>query len=114
MPGVIQDLDGWTPPDPKRQFDAREQEENLRAAVGETVWTLLTGGGKEMETLGDALPKEMARVRKVLGHYKEIGPAGAFGALMIENTLRQADKAVMSGDLSAMIAAYKELQEIKD
>ena len=33
-----------------------------------------------METLADALPKEMARVRKVLDHYKEIGPAGMFGA----------------------------------
>lgn len=28
------------------------------------------------DTLGDALPKEMARVREVLGHYREIGPAG--------------------------------------
>ena len=34
----------------------------------------------KVETLGDALPKEMARVRDVLGHYKEIGPAGMFGA----------------------------------
>jgi hypothetical protein len=56
----------------------------------------------------------MARVREVLGHYKEIGPAGMFGAAMIEQSLRAADKAVMSGDLVAMIAAYKDLQKIKD
>lgn len=65
-----------------------------------------------METLGDALPKEQARVRKILGHYKEIGPSGAFGAVMIEQSLQAADQAVISGDLSSMIAAYKELQKI--
>ena len=65
-----------------------------------------------MESLGDALPKEMARVREVLGHYREIGPAGAIGAMLIELDLREADQAVMSGDLPAMIIAYKKLQEI--
>jgi len=65
-----------------------------------------------METLGDALPKEMARVREVLGHYREIGPAGVFGATFIELDLREADRAVMSGDLVAMLIAYKKLQEI--
>lgn len=40
-----------------------------------------------METLADALPKEMARVREVLGHYKAIGPAGMFGAAFIEQEL---------------------------
>jgi hypothetical protein len=64
-------------------------------------------------TLADKLPEEMARVREVLGHYKEIGPAGMFGAAMIEQSLRAADKAVMSGDLVAMISAYQDLKEIE-
>ncbi len=67
-----------------------------------------------METLGDALPKEQARVREILGHYKEIGPAGMFGAAMIEASLRKADAAVMSGDLLAMIDAYNDLNEYKE
>ena len=67
-----------------------------------------------MYSLGEALPQEMARVRIVLGHYKEIGQAGVFGATMIEQSLQQADTAVMSGDVVAMIAAYKDLQEITD
>ena len=67
-----------------------------------------------METLGDALPKEQARVREVLGIYKSIGPAGAFGAMMIEQSLQAADRAVMSGDIVAMMAAYKDLKEIED
>ena len=66
-----------------------------------------------METLADALPKEMSRVREVLGYYKEIGPAGMFGAACIEHDLRTADQAVMSGDVVAMLMAYKALQEIQ-
>ena len=65
------------------------------------------------ETLADALPKEMARVREVLGHYKEIGQAGVFGAAFIEADLRAADQAVMSGDVVAMIQALQKLQEIE-
>lgn len=65
------------------------------------------------ESLAEALPKEMARVREVLGLYKEIGPAGMFGAAFIEQDLREADQAVMSGDLVRMIKAYKKLQGIE-
>ena len=66
------------------------------------------------KTLGTALPAEQARVREVLTHYIEIGRAGQFGAAMIEQSLQAADKAIISGDLTRMIAAYKDLQEIKD
>lgn len=65
------------------------------------------------ESLAEALPKEIARVREVLGHYKEIGPAGMFGAAFIEQDLREADQAVISGDLVRMIKAYKKLQGIE-
>jgi len=65
-----------------------------------------------MESLGEALPREQARVREVQSHYKEIGPAGMFGYTMIEQSLQKADRAVMSGDVVEMMAAYKELQEI--
>ena len=66
-----------------------------------------------METLAEALPKEMARVREVLGHYKEIGPAGMFGATFIEQYLRAADKAVMSGDVVEMLKAYNKLRGVR-
>lgn len=66
----------------------------------------------EVTTLADALPAEMARVREVLGHYREIGPAGMFGAAMIEQDLRVADRAVMSGDVVAMIRALEVLRGI--
>ena len=67
----------------------------------------------DIETLGDALPKEIARVREVLGHYREIGPAGAIGAMFIENDLQAADRAMMSGDVVAMMSALTALRGIE-
>ena len=72
----------------------------------------LKGEDGPAETLAEALPREMARVREVLGHYREIGPAGMFGAAMIEQDLRAADRAVMSGDVVAMLRSLKTLQGI--
>ena len=63
-------------------------------------------------TLGDALPKEIARVREVLGHYKELGPVGMFGAMFIEQSLQAADKAIMAGDVVEMLRVFAELKEI--
>ena len=64
-----------------------------------------------MNTLGDALPREQARVRELLVRYRELGPAGTFGAINLEADLREADEAVMSGDLARMIRAYTALRE---
>ena len=64
-------------------------------------------------TLGGALPKEQARARELLGMYKGIGPAGQFGAAMIEQALRDADKAVISGDPVAMLRAHEKLKGLE-
>ena len=69
---------------------------------------------EQSESLADALPREMARVRTVLGYYKEIGPAGAIGAVFIEQDLQAADRAVMSGDVVAMIQALETLRGISE
>ena len=65
-----------------------------------------------MGSVAEALPKEQARVREILGYYKEIGSAGLFGATMIEQSLKRADEAAISGDVARMITALKDLQEI--
>ncbi len=67
----------------------------------------------ESESLGEAFPKELARVREVLGAYKQIGMPGMFGAAMIEGLLRVADQAVIEGDLPKMISVYKELKQVE-
>lgn len=64
-----------------------------------------------MTSIGDDFPKEQERVRELLAGYRSIGPAGLFGATMIERVLRRADAAAMSGDIVAILASYKELRE---
>jgi hypothetical protein len=67
----------------------------------------------ESKTLADALPIEQARCRELLTLYKEIGAAGTLGALMIEQALQRADKAVMSADVVAMLRSYEELRGLE-
>lgn len=67
----------------------------------------------ESMSLVEAYPLEQARVREVLGHYKEIGPAGMFGAAFIEQDLREADAAAASGDVVRMLKAYQKLKEVQ-
>ena len=66
-----------------------------------------------MKSLGEDYPNQQARCREVLNQYREVGPVGAFGAAMIELTLKEADEAALAGDLVRMIAAYKAMVEIK-
>lgn len=65
------------------------------------------------KSLAEALLEEMARVREILGYYKEIGQPGAFGAFMIELSLKNADNAVMNGDVYSMARAYNDLKDIQ-
>jgi len=70
------------------------------------------------DTLGDALPRETARVREVLSQYEETSrmPGGqgcAFAIHNIKASLAAADKAMISGDLVAMIRAYEDLKGIE-
>jgi hypothetical protein len=64
-----------------------------------------------METLGDALPKEQARVRELIRRYRDpiLGGCGELAARMMEVALQEADQAIMSGDIARMIQAHKEL-----
>lgn len=61
-------------------------------------------------TLGDALPREIERCQELLVAYAEIGPAGAFGAAMIRADIAAAHKAMMDGDVVAMLSAYDALR----
>jgi len=62
-------------------------------------------------SVGLDFPKQQARVRELMTAYRDIGPAGAFGLLMLEQTLRRADAAMASGDVVAILRAYQELKE---
>jgi hypothetical protein len=65
----------------------------------------------ETQTLGDALPKEIARVSdEVLPAYLEIGAAGQFAATMMRADLDRASKAMIEGDLPEMVLVYQALK----
>ena len=64
-----------------------------------------------MANLAEAFPIEQARCRALLKEYLRIGPAGAFGVNVIEQTLAEAERAVAAQDTIAMIAAFKRMQE---
>jgi hypothetical protein len=71
----------------------------------------MTQPSNEYKTLGDALPKEIERCQKLLLDYAEIGPAANFGAMMIRADIAAAHKAMINGDIVAMMLAYNALKE---
>ena len=67
-----------------------------------------------MSTLGEELPKEMARVRDdVLPLYDELGNAGAWGAAAIRRDLDIAARVLAEGDVVGMLHIYKTLREVQ-
>lgn len=64
-----------------------------------------------MTTLADDLPKEQERCRELLVFYESIGRGGLFGAMLIKQSLAAAERAAASGDVVAMIHAYKRLKD---
>lgn len=68
----------------------------------------------ESISLGEALPKEITRVRDtVLPAYVEIGNSGAWAAANMRADLDAASKAMIEGDTIAMLRIYKRLKEWK-
>lgn len=68
-----------------------------------------------MSSVGEELPKEMARVRDVLiPRYQEIGPAGGFAIMMMRHALDKASKALAEGDVVEIIRTYQELKDFAE
>jgi hypothetical protein len=66
------------------------------------------------ESLGEALPKEMARIRDVvMPAYVDIGPEGSFALAFMRRELDAAAKAMAEGDVVEMIRAYEALKSYK-
>ena len=66
----------------------------------------------KIESLGEALPKEMARVRDVvMPQYQSIGPSGAFALMFMRNDLDAAARAMAEGDVIAMLRVYEKLKD---
>lgn len=64
-------------------------------------------------TLGEALPLEQQRVRELIPLYAAI-PTGGFAIAMMQQALTNAERAVASGDILAIMQAYEELKTFKE
>lgn len=64
------------------------------------------------ESLGEALSKEQARVRKLILQYRDpmLNGSGNLAAMLMELSLKAADEAIICGDIVAMIQAYNDLK----
>lgn len=62
-----------------------------------------------MASVGEELPKEMARVRELLPLYDGI-PTGIFAATMMRNDLDRAAKALSEGNAVEIIRVYESLK----
>jgi hypothetical protein len=63
------------------------------------------------DSLGEALPREMARVRdELIPMYQSIGVAGSFAIILMRKALDEAAKALAEVDVVAMIRVYQELK----
>jgi molybdopterin converting factor small subunit len=64
-----------------------------------------------MSNVGEEILVELKRNRELVGIYKEL-PAGVgtFGAVMINQDIDRAEKALAEGDVVAILQAYEKLK----
>jgi hypothetical protein len=62
-----------------------------------------------MDTLADALPREIERVQEIIREYETI-PSGHIAASFMKQDVKKALEAMMSGDLPGMLVAYESLK----
>lgn len=65
------------------------------------------------ENLVEGIQRECNRVRELIPLYKEIGPAGAFGAAMLKAAIREGEASIASGDVVRMLGAFRSLEGCK-
>jgi hypothetical protein len=65
-----------------------------------------------MESLGESMFKELERAREILKMYEEI-PQGAFGAAMIRQTIKAAERSIIENNVVEMLVTYQQLKEIQ-
>ena len=62
-----------------------------------------------MTTLADALPSEIERVQDMIPIYESV-PMGHIAAGLMRASIKDAHRAMVSGDVVAMLAAHEDLK----
>lgn len=60
----------------------------------------------------DGINEELERAKKLLKCYESIH-TGAFGAVVIRQTIKHAERSMQNGDTVEMVKAYKALQKLE-
>jgi len=117
------DYDAWLArqPDDEEETEVESEEERKRAAYEDHCERVFEErrdeeliGWQARANLGEALPREMARVRDVvMPQYAEIGAPGVFALAMMRADLDLAAKAMIEGDIVEMVRVYQTLKETK-
>lgn len=64
-----------------------------------------------MENLIEGLQREMNRVREIIKEYESLPKnAGALAAMMMKQSIKNAEEKIAAGDTIEMIQAYSELE----
>lgn len=70
--------------------------------------------GVASSSVGEDFPRQQARVRKCLAQYRSLdgmpGVNVSFAIAALEQVLRRADEAAISGDVIAILRSYEELK----
>ena len=61
------------------------------------------------ENLIEGIQRQCDRVREILDLYERY-PGGRFAAMMMRQSIKNAEAAIASGDVIALIGAYKDLE----
>lgn len=84
--------------------------ERLQPVLGvAAVKEITTKEEHSMSNLAEEFCRQQERCRELLTVYKQI-PTGSFGAMMLEDILRRADRAAMEQDPVAMLQICEEMQ----
>lgn len=65
---------------------------------------------QQPQNLMEAVIAECNRCRALVREYEAIGPAGFFGATVIGAGIVEAERAMESGDVVALLRAYEDLR----
>jgi len=64
--------------------------------------------------LVEGILEQCNRVRALIPLYEMCGPGGAVGVAMMRQSIAIAESALSSGDVIAMMASYKDLEDYKE
>ena len=70
----------------------------------------MSDNNTRQQILAYVMPKEIERCQQLLVDYAQVGPAGTFATMMIRADIAAAHKAMMEGDVVAMLRAYEALK----